>query len=210
MGLRNDSQNRQYIKIVVDEKTGIPNFFVSKDKVLSNPSTTLTGFLKQVTPGSYEWEGKTVETIKFLFDDDTDQSVQLQLETNFSFLSRSILNSLAGCAGIGHVMIRLYLSKENDKGKRFPQAYVEVDGSKSAWKYQVSDYPKPESITNKKGEVVSFDDTETNAFFKNVINIDINTKIKSEFEAASKTENTAERKQEPVTYNEEIKDDLPF
>lgn len=213
MGLHNPSLSRQYIKIQVDEKTGTPNFFISKDKVLSNPSTELTGHLKTISTGSYEWEGKKVETIKFVFDDDDNDEIQLQLETNFSYLSRSILNSLAGCATIGHVLIRLYLSKENDKGKRFAQAYVEVDGTKAGWKYQNTDYPKPESITNKKGEVVSFDDTETNEFFKGVIADDILPKIKHEFEAAAKTENGDTQKAEQPAYegnSNPDETDLPF
>lgn len=183
MGLQNSSQNRMYVKIKTDKETQVTQFFQQRKTAsgyeLINPSNELTGYLKKVEVGSYLWDGNEIETIKFTIDDDVDHSATIFLEAGFSNLTRGILNSLAGSDEISKILIRLYLSKENENHKRFPQAYVEINNKKSQWKYKPEQLPKVEKIIVKKKEV--YDDSEVNEFFKKVIAEEINPKIKSEF-----------------------------
>jgi enoyl-[acyl-carrier-protein] reductase (NADH) len=66
---------------------------------------------------------------------------------------------------IGKVKISVYKNK-----KGYNSTYIENNGQKLEWKYQPEFLnAKVEKLQNKKGEVVSTDFTELDAFFKQQI-----------------------------------------
>lgn len=204
MGLRNETKTGNYIKIITDEKTGYPNFCLMVNKVPTNPSNVFEGTMKYIAISGYVWEGKHVDTVEIILGDGGEN---YQLEMGFTPVCRSILNSLAGCNMIGDVVMKVYLGKANENGKRYPKAYVEVDGKQASWKYQPADVPKMEVIKNGKGEFLAYDDAEINEFFKRMIVEDIEPKIKDV--EMVKREMGGVPADVPENFNTEV-DNLPF
>lgn len=218
MGASNTGQNRIFYKLRVEKETNIPLFCKQKKDsngtwVVDETFNTISGFLKKIELDSYQWEGDTVETLKFIFDDDAGGSA-FQMETGFNYLSRSILNTLMGADSIGHVKIRVYTSKAKDtNSKVYPAAYLEINKAKAGWAYKADEVPKAKEV--RVGGKTLKDDSELNDFFRALID-PINAKIATEEEIHSemKQENGAQQKKgytsELAPDSPEISDDLPF
>lgn len=214
MGASNQGQNRTFYKLKVEKETNIPIFTKQKKEngvwVTDQTFNTISGFLKKVELGSYEWEGDTIDTLKFIFDDDEDNTAQFQVETGLNYLSRNILNTLAGATNIGHVKISVYKSKGKDGRDGFPSAYLEINKQKSGWKYKPEDVPKAKEV--KVGGKTLKDTTDIDEFFKLLIP-EINDKIVSEFEVTNEMkpeEQTLKSKAFTGSHEDMPKDDLPW
>lgn len=217
MSARNITQNRKFYKLKVEKETNIPLFHLTKkntngDWVTDETFNEISGHLKNVELSSYVYEGDEIDTLKLLFDEDDNSGGQFQLETNLNYLSRGILNALAGATNVGHVLIRVYTSKAKDgSSKVFPQAYVEINKAKAGWKYEPDELPKAKEVTvNRK----TFKDAaELDAFFKKLVP-EINGKIVSEFEVKTEMKERPKESEATTTKGWEPPavegDELPF
>lgn len=208
MGASNTSQNNAFYKLKINKETDTPFFYRTEKKgdawVQTETYTKIEGYLKDVKVETYTWDGKENQSVKITLQDNTSDG-SIIITTGFNNMTRSMLNSIAGCDAIG--LLELKAAKWGKGEKKYPTIFVSNNGQKTAWKYQISEIPQVEQIKNKKGEVVSTDDSETNAFFKNVISIDILPKITNEFEAEREMQKPNTKALEPI--NEPISD-LPF
>ncbi len=215
MGASNTGQNRTFYKLKTEKETNIPIFTKQKKEngvwVVAETFNTISGFLKKVELGTYEWEGDTIDTLKFLFDDDTDNTAQFSVETGLNYLSRNILNTLAGADSIGHVKIVVYKSKAKDGKDGFPSAYLEINKQKAGWKYKPKEVPKVKEV--KVGGKTLKDTTELDNFFKLLLP-EINAHIVSEFEVESEMHQQESESPKPKPFkgspDDMPKDDLPF
>jgi hypothetical protein len=199
--LRTDKATKQpsFIEQVKDEKTGK---YIDGDHY-----TVITGYLTSVRCKTFEYEGKQKESVMIELQDNTDQEMQLVIETGWNFLARSILNTLASPTNIGHVKISVYKSKNG-----YPSAYLECAGRKTGWKYTVDELPKGQEIVFK-GEKM-WDDSAVNEFFKTTVIPQINTRTTNEFLAEAElrqpqVQPTTRPSTEPHT-EVPVEDDLPF
>lgn len=209
MGLTNESKNNTFVKLKIDKDTDTPFFYRMEKKgeawVETDTYTKAEGFLKGIKVETYTWEGKEKLSMKITLQEANSDS-SIIISAGFNNMTRSMLNAIAGCDAIG--LIELKAAKWGKGEKKYPCVFVQNNGQKTSWKYKIDEIPQVEQIKNKKGDVVSFDDTETNIFFKNLIEIDINPKIVSEFEAeAAMKSNSAKKIEQPIS---EPISDLPF
>lgn len=213
MGASNQGQNRTFYKLKVEKESNIPIFIKQKKEngvwVTDQTFNTISGYLKRIELSNYVYEGDTIDTMKFMFDDDEDKDAQFQVETGFNYLSRNILNTLAGADNIGHVKITVYKSKGKDGKDGFPAAYLEINKIKAGWKYKPEELPRAKEV--KVGGKTLKDTTELDAFFKELIP-ELNNKIISEFDVSHEMTN----KDKPTSgkhsfsNDEPPVDDLPF
>lgn len=198
MPLSNTSQNSTFAKLKINKETDTPVFYKVEKKgdqwVETQSFNKAEGFLKGIKVETYTWENKEKMSMKITLQEQSSDE-QIIITAGFNNATRSMLNSIAGCEKIG--LLELKCAKWGKGEKKYPTIFVSNNGQKTAWKYRMDEIPEIEKVTNKKGEVVSFDDTDINIFFKNLINIDINTKIVNEFEAISETKTQSESTDQP-------------
>lgn len=219
MGASKSSEKKyEFYKLKIIKESDVPMFFRREKQGEQWAETeqfdTISGYLKKVETGSYTHEGKEKKTFKMVFDDNNGES-SIQVEGNFNNMTRTMFNSLCGMDSIGLVELRAKLWGKPG-AKKYPTVFVDVNGQKSNWKYKYTDLPQIEEIKNKKGEVLSKDDTEVNDFYINNVIPEINSKIVSEFEvAAEMNQRTPQATASKTTSalapdSKEISDDLPF
>jgi hypothetical protein len=208
MGLSNESKNNTFVKLKIDKDTDTPFFYRMEKKgetwVETDTYTKAEGFLKGIKVETYTWEGKEKLSMKITLQDPNADGAII-ISTGFNNMTRSMLNSIAGCTNLG--LLELKATNWGKGEKKYATIFVQNNGQKTAWKFPMAELPQVEQVKNKKGEVVSVDDSEANDFFKNVINIDILPKITNEFEAEREMQKP--KAKAPETINEPISD-LPF
>ena len=157
--------------------------------------TFIEGTLKEVTPRSFEYEGRTIRSFKVVLE---DFDGRYSLDTGFSSLGVNILNTLAAADNIGKVKLSLYTNK-----KGYPSIFVSLNDSSELpkWKWTFEELDKKvEKITNKKKEVVSTDRTELEEFLVAYISSDeFKSKITDNIEVNS-----------PEVVDDSEPNDLPF
>lgn len=207
MGLSNTSQNSTFVKLKINKETDTPVFYKMEKKgdswVESEQFNKAEGVLKGIKVETYTHEGKEKMSMKITLQDGDEQII---VSAGFNYATRSMLNSIAGCNSIG--LLELKAAKWGKGEKKYPTIFVTNNGQKTSWKYQMADIPEVEHVKNKKGEIVSSDDTDVNVFFKNLIEIDINPKTTNEFEVEREMKSTGQEKvREDMP---KIDDGLPF
>lgn len=211
MGASNSSGNAQIYKLKVQKETGIPYFFrqekLEEKWIDTDTFQNMEGYFKSVSMETYTHEGKTKQSLKVIMTDNmTDEKIIITMYVDN--MTRSMLNTLAGADNFNDV-VRFEARKWGKTEKKYPTLFVKVGGITPKWKYQLSEIPKVIETTNAKGVTVDWDDSDTNAFFKNVIDIDIMPKLE-------KHETHEPSKQETQSYNNAPmveplpEDNLPF
>lgn len=209
MGASNSSGNAQIYKLKVQKETGIPYFFRQEkldDKWIDTETfQNMEGYLKSVSMESYTHENKQKHSLKVIMEDNMNGE-KIIITMYMDNATRSMLNGLAGSQGLDGV-VRFEARKWGKTEKKYPTIFVKIDEKPTKWKYQIDEIPRVVETTNAKGIVVDWDDSDTNAFFKNVIDIDIMPKLKSG-ETRDESFNTPVTSQ-PQTSQDDV-DNLPF
>lgn len=204
MGASNSSGTAQIYKLKVQKDTGIPKFYQQEkiDEIWQDTKSfnDMEGFLKSVSMESFQWEGKTKNSLKVIMADNvSDEKIIITMYMDNT--TRSMLNSLAGADDLSGVL-RLEARKWGKTEKKYATIFVKIDEKQARWKYEIDEIPKVVETQNSRGETVYWDDSDANEFFKGVIERDINPRLKNENQTAQTEE--PEDQPEPVT------DDLPF
>lgn len=210
-------QNVLFYKLKIDKATETPYFFRKEKKgdawVETDKFAEMAGYIEKIEIREYTYEGQTKESIVISMKDDVSDD-RMVVTTSFNNMTRGVINNLAGCDSIGLVTLTARRWAKKGADKAYPTVFVLNNGQKTAWRYQINEMPSVEKITNKKGEVVSFDDSDLNAFFKQVINTEIIPKLTSPKEVKNEMESHNKVSQETANSNtwqapDEISD-LPF
>lgn len=218
MGASNSSnQQTVFYKLKIVKDIDTPFFFRKEKKgdvyVEAEQFDTIQGYLTKIETGGYVFEGKEKKTFKIFMNDDAGDG-RLSIESGFTYMTRSMLNSIDGATSIG--LVKLTARKWGKTEKKYPTVFVEVNGQKTKWAYEIKDLPQVEEIKNKKNEVVSRDDDELNQFFIDNIIPSINSKVVSEFQVTSemgKATGQGVYVKTDTPYNDlvpDTSDDLPF
>jgi len=211
MGLSTESKNNIFVKLKIDKDTDTPFFYRMEKKgetwVESETYTKAEGYLKGIKVETYTWEGKEKQSMKITLQDPNADGA-IVISAGFNNMTRSMLNSIAGCDVIG--LLELKAAKWGKGEKKYPTIFVQNNGQKTGWKFTMAELPQVEQVKNKKGEVVSVDDSEANDFFKNVINIDILPKIVSEFDVEREMKTNKPELKKEIVAQPVIDDGLPF
>lgn len=195
MGLSNSSGgNFTYLKTLIGEDYDQPTFAVmdknsdGKWRASDQTYNQVEGILKEVSHDSYTYEGNTIGTYSFVIE---DEEGSYKIDMNSNSMSRSVINSLAGVplGAVGNsVLFRLY---RNNKG--YDTCYVEVNGQRANWKFEMGQFPTAEKV--QVGNKTVVDDSAATEFFNNLIDNEI---MKSS------------PAPEPATQVAEDDDDMPF
>jgi len=175
MSAKNSShESATYYKIDGGKKDSRP-FFGKKGskeqgyKVIEE-FDTFEGNLLDIELGSYEFEGKTKDTIKLSFEDGIGKDI-VEGSLNTSIM-RSILNTFAGSDFNKPYTLKMYLNKEG-----YPSVYITQGGERASWKYEASQVPKAEVIVLKNKTEIK-DDTEVIEWFKKLVTNELKPRLK--------------------------------
>lgn len=220
---KSNDKNFELYKLKIVKETDVP-IFVKKEKkgdswVETDEYDMMEGRLKKIEAGSYVYEGKEKKTFAMFMD---DGNASIKVDCSLNNMTRKMLNYLSGAASIGNVKLTARKWGKKDSDKKYPTVFVEVNGQKSDVGFPYDQLPKVEEIKNKKGEVLSKDDSELNDFFIANVIPEINSKIqapeliKSEMDGGSNgaiPPNKESGKGKVEVTREaipDIQDDLPF
>lgn len=209
-----------FYKLKINKDTDVPYFYRKEKKndawVETDTYSEMSGYITGIEIKEYTWDNQKKESIVISMKDNESDD-KIIITTSFNNMTRSLLNSLAGCDTIGLVKMKAALWGKKGAEKKYPTIFLDNNNQKTEWRYPINEIPAIEKITNKKGEVVSFDDSDCNAFFKQVINTEIIPKLTSPKEVKNEME---QPKMSEVYINENPKqeswgvpdavDDLPF
>lgn len=160
---------------------------------------TFSGHLTDIKHSTYQYEGETKNKVEFTLKD-ADGTTNI-LSANFSNLTYSLLNSLAGC-NPEKIEMNLSLGKakviDGKMGKQYPSIWVKNNGEEVKWKYEFAAIPKATDV--KVGNKTVKDDTKVVEFWIKVIN-----EIKPKLTAIGEVK--TESQGEPILSQN---DDLPF
>lgn len=205
MGASNSNHNSMRFFVMKAKSKDIPRpYFGRKEKVDNEWKTTeqfdtFNGQLRSMELGSYEWNGKRVETLA-MFMRDPDGSMS-KIEMSFSNgLTRSIINSLASVDNIseGDFRMSVYVNKSD-----YSAVSCQMDGKKLSWKYEIKDFPQPRKVkVNSTTEVT--DSEETDNFFREVVKNELMPQLEP-----VPSRDMGEEQHEAAPSGEPI-DDLPF
>ena len=167
---------------------------------MEDQPTFIEGYLKEITTDEYEYEGNKINTFKMVLEDADGRYI---LESSFSNLAVSILNTLSGTKDIGKVNLSLYTSK-----KGYPSVFITIDDDdkKGKWKWEYKELAAmKEEVKDKKGKVVSIDKSELEDFLIKHLNSDA---FKKQIVGVPSV--IPEAKKEEVDPFIEQDDDVPF
>lgn len=117
--------------------------------------SSMDGYLTDIETSSYEWQGKTKDTLKFTLTDTAGikNVINLGLDSN---IAKQLLNTFVGEEKLGEIKIECGEAKEH-KGKYYPTMYVKNNGQKTTWKFS-----KANNNMDQVPEVVSKTDEDGN------------------------------------------------
>lgn len=167
-----ESKKTTYVKMFSREPgTKDANaFFGISEKVDGQWKTTtrfdtLEGYLDSISVGEFVFEGKPNKTVKMLFI--SDQGERVQIESTFTLLAYSAINSIAGCDLSKPLKLKLYVRTRKDNGEKNAAIFIECGGEKASWKYAPEELPKIVKVMVGKKEVI--DDSEVVEFYEKLI-----------------------------------------
>lgn len=169
MGFSNSDKKRNYAKIEIKKnKEVLPRFCIYQGKDEETLDfTNYEGYLFSVTRSDYEYEGENVKQVVFKFVDNHGE--ETWIKTGYTGVMRSMVNSLAG-KKTGLISIRLY-AKTKD-GRTRANVYMENNGERMDWKYQIDEMPAMKEI-EVPGKKSLWDSTELDSFIDKVIKEEI-------------------------------------
>lgn len=144
-GLKKDSPDKPHIQ--AEEKVG------TSYVPLEEKWGFIEGRITRAEVGVFSWEGKDNKTFKLTFEDEENRYV---LDSSYSMVGVSLVNSLLSLEEFGLINVGIYLNKSG-----YPALSVKNNGEKVNWKHDPEFLKsKKEPIKNKKGEVIQYDDAE--------------------------------------------------
>ena len=174
-----ESKKTTYVKMFSREPgTKEANaFFGISEKVDGQWKTTtrfdtLEGYLESINVGEFVFDGKSNKTVKMVFTNADGERVQV--ESTFTLLAYSAINSIAGCDFTKQIKLKLYVRTRKDNGEKNAAIFIECGGERANWKYSPEELPKIVKVMVGKKEVI--DDSEVVEFYETMIG-QINTAV---------------------------------
>ena len=206
----NQSGDLFYLKMRAKKDKDLnPHFEIAKADGKSKPVikmddvTYVSGKIKDIVNDSYEWEGKTVPTVKITMVDGDETYI---VDSSFTSLLRGLLNCLANIEKPENLRISLYTSKTG-----YASVWVENNGEKSGFKYPWEDLKRYiTTYKDDKGEernsYVKMDE-----FYAKMVEEALGKRYREAYVPPT-TEEIASSATEgdPLPVTEEESDDLPF
>ena len=184
------SNNAYWIKIR-GLKKGEPEayFEVKKGEDLQTASY-VEGHITKLEASGYEFEGKFRNTFNLTLQDDEGSYI---LQSAFTNIGRTILNSLAGAEQLGDIKLSLYINK-----KGFKSVWVENNGERTEWKYPIDEQmDMVEEVKNKAGEVLQKDYSALEQFYIDTVI----PKIANKLDIVQQVEQVEEREDEDIPFS---------
>lgn len=183
-----------------------PYFFVRQSKEggfedLPN-AAFVAGNLVKVVLDQRVFEGKEYDIVKLHLQDGDERYI---LDLRYDTLTRQLFNNLIALESFENLKISVGETVSKKNGKTYASIYLTQNGKLVNWKYTPAEVPKPDEITNKKGEVIQRDYDEVNAFFKKEL-AELAERLSSAPKASPKKEEVEEDDYEEV----ETEDEIPF
>jgi hypothetical protein len=174
-----ESKKTTYVKMFSREPgTKDANaFFGISEKVDGQWKTTkrfdtLEGYIESISVGEFVFDGKSNKTVKIVFTSADGERVQV--ESTFTLLAYSAINSIAGCDYTKQIKLKLYVRTRKDNGDKSAAIFIECGGERANWKYAPEELPKIVKVMVGKKEVI--DDSEVVEFYEKLI-AEINTSV---------------------------------
>jgi len=144
-----------------DTKKGKKPKFTYKEGETVTEGDFLEGYVTDVRPDSYEYEGKTVPTVVISLVDGKDN---YKLEVSYTSMSRTILNAMATIDIYGKVKIKVVQGKDGD----YNSVFVNVDEAKAqSWKYKYDDLSQYISPSASEGGMADY--SRLDKFFETLV-----------------------------------------
>jgi hypothetical protein len=174
MGFSNTSTEQiNYLKLnAKTDETTSPSFNLIKKGNDGKWGTAesydqVSGYVIGVSRKEGDWQGNTIYSVRIKFLDDSDNTSKFQVEATYNSLTYSILNALLSLKKDAPVKIRVYSRSSKTDDKMYASAYVESNGARVDWHYQLVDIPKPETGYIGKKKVI--DDSNVVEFYHTVV-----------------------------------------
>jgi hypothetical protein len=167
----------------IGEKPHFERSTYENDELIEiDPVTYVDGVLTKVAKDGVEIEGVWKPKFKlFLADEKTKELVIV--ESFYTTIGRSILNSLASCERYGKIILSLSLyrpKKEGQIGKEYPSVYVANDDQHCPWKYSYDSYKDLIVIINKPGGETERNFYNLNQWFEQKVLTEIEDRLKTQ------------------------------
>jgi hypothetical protein len=174
MGFSNTSTEQiNYLKLnAKTDETTSPSFNLIKKGNDGKWGTAesydqVSGYIIGVSRKEGDWQGNPIYSVRIKFLDDSDNTSKFQVEATYNSLTYSILNALMSLKKDAPVRIRVYSRSSKTDDKMYASAYVESNGARVDWHYQLVDIPKPETGYVGKKKVI--DDSNVVEFYHKVV-----------------------------------------
>lgn len=167
---KTDNTDLKYLRFQTKDDDN-PHFGVRKKNPANGkiedqePITWFDGWLIEVKMGVYTPKDNSPPrpTIIMFFKDGDDV---MKLETGFSMMARTLINSLANLDKLGKLKISLYTASKNGKAN----IWIECDGEACKWKYDWENDQKPLIHEYDMGEgQIGKNYSKLNEFFTKVL-----------------------------------------
>lgn len=115
---------------------------------------TISGTLKKISFGSYEYEGNQLKTVRFLLEtlNENGELVAINWSCGWNMVMINLVNCLLNT---NDEVKSLLISVYTDKNTGYNKSMFRINGKKPEWKYSNDQLnEKKEKIYNKKGELV--------------------------------------------------------
>ena len=166
-----DNKNAHFVNVVTkdaEDKDIKPYFSFRKktgDKEYTEVAkdTSFSGTLAKVLTHEREYQGVKSPRVKIIFEDGDDSYI---LDMSYTILSRSLFNSLLSLESMEELILQIYQTKPNDKGKVYPQMSLR-QGEKGVmirWKYTREELPEIKKVKIKGKEMSDTEDVDN--FFR--------------------------------------------
>ena len=150
----------------------------------------ISGRIIGVSRREGEWQGNPVYSVRIKFLDDEDNTSKFQVEASYNSLTYSILNALMSLQKDAPVKIRVYSRSSKTDDKVYAAAFVESNGTRVDWFYQIADIPKP--VVGMIGKKKVIDDSNVIEFYHTVVD-----KLTERFGAAVTASRSQDQEPEP-------------
>lgn len=139
--------------------------------------TFLEGHLSSVETSTFEYQGKSVDTVKIIFKDGEDSYL---LEGGYSMMMVGLINGMLGAESLGKLNLSLYFSK-GDKGS-FPTMMAKhgsSNGEKLSWDVPYDKIKKMIKVTDLGGGEMHHNKTKLIEYLKKRVEEELPSKIQT-------------------------------
>ena len=134
---------------------------------IKSTTKTLVGTLKKITFSSYEYEGNTLKTVRFLLESINGDGEPVGFSWGCGY--NTVLLNLINCIlSVNEPIITLFIEVYTDIKSGYNKSKIRINNNKPVWKYSLDQLnDKREKIYSKSGVLVKTESTELFNFMEN-------------------------------------------